>query len=46
MEYDKSQRLHVTIPKHLFTRLMQYGKLRDIDNLVTKLLTDYIDREE
>ena len=38
----KVKRIHISVPASLFEKLKTSGKLRDIDNLVIDLLSDYL----
>ena len=38
----KVKRIHISVPSSLFYKLKTSGKLRDIDNLVIDLLTEYL----
>lgn len=38
----KVKRIHISIPSSLFYKLKASGKLRDIDNLVIDLLTEFL----
>ena len=38
----KVKRIHISVPASLFYELKTSGKLRDIDNLVIDLLSDYL----
>lgn len=42
----KVKRLHISIPGGLFYKLKTSGKLRDIDNIVIDLLTNYLRGEK
>lgn len=50
MEENKNEfeikRLHISVPASLFYELKTSGKLRDIDNIVIDLLTDYLRGEQ
>ena len=37
----KVKRIHISVPSSLFYKLKTTGKLREIDNLIIDLLTDY-----
>ena len=38
----KVKRIHISVPASLFYKLKTAGKLRDIDNLMIHLLTEYL----
>ena len=42
----KVKRIHISVPSSLFYKLKTSGKLRDIDNIVIDLLTDYLRGEK
>ena len=42
----KVKRLHISLPSSLFYKLKAAGKLRDIDNLVIDLLTNFLRGEK
>jgi len=45
MERTLLSRIHVTIPKQIYEKLIEKDKLKSIDMIVTELLYDYIERQ-
>lgn len=42
----KVKRIHISVPSSLFYKLKTTGQLREIDNLIIDLLTDYLRGKE